>query len=116
MTSHVSLAVLLLVACSSTPHRDEIDPRPPPATIPPERLSRCDVQAGVDAAICRVAARVAFARERRDTVLGACLNAPYQRLVGVRDSSPDGGTSLGDVMMEREVMRLEREAEDCPGD
>lgn len=110
---------LLLPACSSTPHRDEVDPRPPPATIPSELLAPCEDLGGLDAALCRVEARLGFARGRRDTVLVGCLNGPHQRLVAIRDAAPDAGadgTRLGDVMTEREVLRLEREAEECPGD
>jgi len=119
---HPIFAVVLALgvpACSSTPHRDEVDPRPPPATLPAELLAPCDEQVGVDAAICRVEVRLDFARGRRDTVLVACLNGPHQRLVAIRDAVPDAGpegTRLGDVMTEREVLRLEREAEACAGD
>jgi hypothetical protein len=115
----VLTACLFLVACSSTPHRDEVDPRPPPAAIPAELFSPCEELGGVDAAICRTEARQGFARGRRDTVLVACLNGPHQRLVAIRDGAPDAGPDgprLGDVMTEREVLRLEREAEACPGD
>ena len=87
--------------------------------MPPELLAPCDEQAGLDAALCRVQARLDFARQRRDSVLAACLNGPHQRLNAIRDAQPDAGadgTRLGDVMTEREVLRLEREAEDCAGD
>lgn len=107
------LLLLALVACSSTPHRDEVDPRPPPADMPEEALAACDDLEGLDGSFCRVQARVHFARQRRDTVLVACLNGPYQRLVAIREGGDQDGGRVGDVMTEREVLRLEREAEAC---
>jgi hypothetical protein len=112
-------ALLAFVACSSSLHRDEVDPRPAPASLPPEALAPCDDLAGIDAALCRVEARLHFARRRRDTVLVACLNGPHQRLAAMRAAQPDAGPpaadQLGDAMTEREALRLEREAESCSG-
>ena len=112
-----TLLVVALCACSSTPHRDEVDPRPPPAQMPPEATAHCGDGQDVFAAVCRVEARIDFARRRRDTVLVACLHGPHQRLQAIRDAMPDAGpdedSRLGDVMTQREVMRLEREADDC---
>lgn len=119
-TELVIVAVALaagVLGCSSTPHRDEVDPRPPPATMPPELMAHCSDGQDASAAFCRVNARISWARSRRDSVLVACLHGPHQRLQAIRDdmadAGPEGESRLGDVMTQRETMRLEREAEDC---
>lgn len=108
------------VACSSTPHRDEIDPRPPPDPVPTEALAACDQPEPLDAALCRLEVRLEHARRRHDTVLSSCLHDSHQRLVRIRaarrtEDAGAVGDRLGDVMIEREVLRLDRAAEDCGG-
>ena len=86
--------------------------------MPAEALAACEDLPAVDASFCRVRARLHHARLRRDTVLVACLNGPFQRLQAITgaqaDAGPEGGR-VGDVMLTREALRLELEAESCSG-
>ena len=106
-----SVAIVLLAACGGGPTRDQVDPRPPPVEVTPEALEHCDELERLEAAICRVETRMAIARERRDIVLLSCLNDKHQALVRLRGEA--SGERLGDVMTDRQITRLEREAEGC---